>query len=765
MKNYKSLLVIMLSLMLVVTGLATGVSASELTPVGVHGQLSVSGTKIVDENGNAVQLHGISTHGINWDVGYPFVNEAAFKELRDGWGVNAVRLAMYTTEYNGYCAGGDQNGLKTTIHNGVTYATNLGMYAIIDWHILNDGNPLTNMETAKTFWNEMSAKYNSYNNVLYEICNEPNGCSWDDIKTYANTIIPIIRANDPDAIIIVGTPTWSQLGSSGTSNEVADSPLTGYSNIMYTLHFYCNESAHSQYLPAKVEYAMNKGVPIIVSEFGLSAANGTDGINTSQAEVWFDLLDKYDIGYFCWSLSNKNETSALISNSCYKTSGWSTYELSSAGQYIKSEYYSRRDTRVNAGTTGGTTTEAPTVATTVSNTGTISFSDSGWWTEQEISMSELLGNVAPEDVVSIKFSGNTDFAVAYNSTSTGGYLQLKNQAQYTVTDLNFNDYYLRLCLSKADGINYTFTWEVYTAVAEEPTTQVPTEAPTQAPTEAPTEAPTQAPTEAPTEAPTQAPTEAPDTSNKLVEDFVERLYVNVLGRDSEEAGKANWVNALVTGNSNGMKAGYGFVFSAECELRNLSDEEFVEMLYETFMDRASDSTGKEIWVGQLKAGIDREKVFAEFVMSAEFGIICNDYKINSGNISDVEGLQDILTKYHNQNANITQFVARCYTEVFNREYDESGLDLWCGMIIEKQYTPKQVAQYFVNSEEFSLKNLSNREYVKVLYRTFFGREADNDGLNLWTAILDANAMTKETVLNNFADSQEFVIILQGFGLN
>ena len=84
--------------------------------------------------------------------------------------------------------------------------------------------------------------------------------------------------------------------------------------------------------------------------------------------------------------------------------------------------------------------------------------------------------------------------------------------------------------------------------------------------------------------------------------------------------------------------------------------------------------------------------------------------------------------------------------------------------IEKQYTPKQVAQYFVNSEEFTLKNLSNKEYVKVLYRTFFGREADEEGLNLWTAVLDANAMTKENVLNNFSDSQEFAIILSGFGL-
>ncbi len=324
------------------------VYAAGSTPVSQHGQLSVSGTNIVDQYGQNFQLRGISTHGINWDVGYPYVNKAAFQTLRDEWGVNAVRLVMYTAEYNGYCEGGNQTSLKNLVYNGVQYATELGMYAVIDWHVLNDQNPLKYVNQSKEFFSEVSKKYANYNNIIYEICNEPNNCSWEDIKSYANTIIPVIRANDPDAIIIVGTPTWSQLGYQGHTYEVAESPLTGYSNIMYALHFYAAEASHTQYLRTKLTNTINRGIPVIVSEFGLSEASGGGNIDTSSAETWLNLMDENNVSYFCWSLSNKNESASLISSSCNKTSGWTDSELSAAGRFIKSQYASRnQDGTVN----------------------------------------------------------------------------------------------------------------------------------------------------------------------------------------------------------------------------------------------------------------------------------------------------------------------------------------------------------------------------------------------------------------------------------
>lgn len=316
--------------------------AATKTPVATHGRLSVKGADLVDAKGRKFQLRGISTHGINWDVGYPYVNKAAFQTLRDDWGANAVRLAMYTSEYNGYCSGGSKAALRTQIYKGVQYATELGMYVIIDWHILNDGNPMAQVTEARKFFGWMAGKYKNQKNIIYEICNEPNGCSWSTIKKYATQVIKSIRKKDKNAVIVVGTPSWSQLGSDGTHNEVADNPIKGYKNIMYSLHFYANEWSHNRYLPAKLTYARKKGIAVMVTEFGMSAASGGGGISSANTGKWLTRLDKYNISYFCWSLSNKNESCSLLSSKTKKTSRWKTTELSAAGRYIRSKYRARK---------------------------------------------------------------------------------------------------------------------------------------------------------------------------------------------------------------------------------------------------------------------------------------------------------------------------------------------------------------------------------------------------------------------------------------
>ena len=283
-KVKKSYFKVCLLTICILLGQGIAVSAAK-TPVAAHGRLSVKGVDLIDAKGKKFQLRGISSHGINWDVGAPYVNKASFKTLRDDWGVNAVRLAMYTSEYNGYCAGGNKENLKKQVRNGVKYATDLGMYVIIDWHILKDGNPKKQLKEAKSFFDTMSVQYKNQKNVIYEICNEPNGCSWNTIRDYAEQIIKVIRKNDANAVIIVGTPNWSQLGS-----EVANHPIKGYKNIMYSLHFYANEKKHSQYLPSKLdESRRKKGLAVIVSEFGMSAASGNGGIST---RIYWKVVEK-----------------------------------------------------------------------------------------------------------------------------------------------------------------------------------------------------------------------------------------------------------------------------------------------------------------------------------------------------------------------------------------------------------------------------------------------------------------------------------------
>ncbi len=296
------------------------------TPVEEHGALRVDGAKLVDQNGDAMQLYGMSTHGIAWFPDY--VNKKAFKTLRDDWKTNCIRLAMYTNEYNGYCSDGDKKALKKLVKNGVKYATELGMYVIIDWHILSDGDPNTNKKEAKKFFKEMSKLYADYDNVIYEICNEPNGgTDWKAIKKYANAVIPVIRENDKDAVIIVGTPTWSQ-----DIDQAAKSPLK-YDNILYALHFYAG--THTDWLRDRMEDCVEKGLPIFVSEFGTCDASGNGGNDFKQAKKWLKLLDQYEISYCAWNLANKAETSSVIGSGCKKTSGWKSADLSESGKWLR----------------------------------------------------------------------------------------------------------------------------------------------------------------------------------------------------------------------------------------------------------------------------------------------------------------------------------------------------------------------------------------------------------------------------------------------
>lgn len=303
---------------------ALSVDAS--TPYGQHGALHVENGKLTDENGNTVQLYGMSTHGIAWFPQY--INYDSLRTLRDDWNTNCIRLAMYTAEYGGYCAGGDKEQLKQLVKDGVSYATELGMYVIVDWHILSDCDPNQNKDEAIAFFREMAEVFADNDNVLYEICNEPNGgTSWDSIKSYAEEVIPVIRAQKPDAVILVGTPTWSQ-----EIDKAAASPLDD-SNVMYTLHFYAG--THKDDLRNRLETYVQNGLPVFVSEFGMCDASGNGANDFDSTTKWLDLLNKYQISFCCWNLANKDESSSVFKASSTALSDWTDDDFNESGRWIR----------------------------------------------------------------------------------------------------------------------------------------------------------------------------------------------------------------------------------------------------------------------------------------------------------------------------------------------------------------------------------------------------------------------------------------------
>nr|ABA42184.1 beta-glucanase [uncultured bacterium] len=315
----------------------TGYSIAPSTPVETHGALAVANGTLVDKNGEPFQLRGMSTHGLSFaEEGVPFkdyVNYDAFKTLRDDWGANCVRLAMYTDNYMGYCSGGNQEELKNVIRNGVQAASDLGMYVIVDWHILENGNPTAVEWQASNFFSQMSNEFRNYDNVLYEICNEPNGgVDWWTVKGYAERIIPIIRTNDPNAIVIVGTPTWSQ-----DIHQAAANPIQWPSsqNTLYALHFYAN--THTQDLRDHLNAALDAGLPVFISEFGTCDASGNGGYNPWEAQQWIDLANARNVSWMNWSLCLKNETASAIQPWCKKLSDWETWELTESGNWVRNQ--------------------------------------------------------------------------------------------------------------------------------------------------------------------------------------------------------------------------------------------------------------------------------------------------------------------------------------------------------------------------------------------------------------------------------------------
>lgn len=304
------------------------VKPAETGIVSAHGQLSVKGTDIVDKNGDPYQLRGMSTHGITW---FPdFVNENAFKTLRDDWNTNVVRMAMYVDEWNnGSCYMSNKEGSRQLLEKGVDLCIALDMYTIIDWHVLNPGDPSKYTNEAKEFFSDMSKKYGSYPNIIYEICNEPNsGADWNgNIKPYAETIIPVIRANDPDAIIIVGTPTWSQ-----DIDQALANPLK-FDNVMYAVHFYA--ATHTDWLRDRVRNCHNAGLPIFASEFGMCDASGGGANNFNEATKWLQLFDELNISYCNWALADKQETCCVINPGAGANGNWSENDLTESGKWIR----------------------------------------------------------------------------------------------------------------------------------------------------------------------------------------------------------------------------------------------------------------------------------------------------------------------------------------------------------------------------------------------------------------------------------------------
>lgn len=314
------------------------------TPLSMNGRLSVTDGKLVNECGTAVQLRGLSTHGVMFHQ--ECYTESSVKAIAQDWKADLLRLAIYTENSDGATRGfaqaTDKDFYYQWIDKMVSITEKYGIYVIIDWHILKDGNPSKYQTEAKAFFTLMSSKYKDKKHVIYEICNEPNsGTSWDQIKNYAQDIIPAIRNNDPNAVILVGTPEWSS-----RIDQARNSPLssTFSKNVMYTLHFYAGSGAHDQY-KNYLRDAVSAKFPVFVSEWGTTEASGAGNINKDNSVNWLSLLEQNKISWANWQFSDKTESSSLLKEGSCLTESWINFRTDNSGNSGKLIYDELRKTK------------------------------------------------------------------------------------------------------------------------------------------------------------------------------------------------------------------------------------------------------------------------------------------------------------------------------------------------------------------------------------------------------------------------------------
>lgn len=304
--------------------LLAGFIQSQAQPVKQHGALHVNDVQLLDKNNKPVALHGMS---FGWSPFHPrFYTAGAVHDLVANWHCNVVRAALGVEPKNGYKE--DSATQTQLIRTVVEACIKEDVYVIIDWHSHN-----INLPEAKAFFAMMAKDYGKYPNVIYELYNEPDYETWDEVKAYEAELISVIRKIDPDNLILAGCPHWDQ-----DINLVAASPLSDASNLMYTVHFYA--ATHKQELRDRCDAALAKGIPIFISESAGMEASGDGAINKEEWQKWIDWCGSHKISWVVWSVSDKDETCSVLQKTASADGNWKDADIKESG--ILSRDYIRK---------------------------------------------------------------------------------------------------------------------------------------------------------------------------------------------------------------------------------------------------------------------------------------------------------------------------------------------------------------------------------------------------------------------------------------
>lgn len=303
-----------------------GCSAEAQTPVQKHGDLHIAGKHIVDKNGAITSLAGPSFFWSNTGWGQDrFYTRGAVETFARDWKAGIVRVAV-GAQNDGSILKDRQGNLKRA-QTVIEAAIDNGLYVIVDWH---SHQAERDLKEAQAFFTHIAKRYGHTPNIIYEIYNEPlDTTDWNRvIKPYAETMIKMIRQVDPDNMIIVGTQSWAT-----EVDKAADNPIRGQKNILYSLHFYA--ATHKEFVREKAQYAINKGLPLIISEWGTTAYDANGYVDINSTHEWMRFAKKNELSHLNWAVSDKRELASMLKPGASSNGGWTEKDLTPSGRLAR----------------------------------------------------------------------------------------------------------------------------------------------------------------------------------------------------------------------------------------------------------------------------------------------------------------------------------------------------------------------------------------------------------------------------------------------
>ena len=254
--------------------------------------------------------------------------------------------------------------------------------------------------------------------------------------------------------------------------------------------------------------------------------------------------------------------------------------------------------------------------------------------------------------------------------------------------------------------------------------------------------------------------------------FVTRCYRVILSRDPEAEGLEYWAKALASGEKEAAEIIDGFVNSREYTNKRLGYADSVEVLYNAMLGRGSDADGKAYWIRQLEAGKPFAAIINGFCTSNEFKDLCNQYGITPGSVKVPDKVKGTFTAATSQTgtareikqmneAKLKDFVRRAYVAALGREPGDTEAEHWVWQLRELRIAPAEAARGILTSEEFRSRGIGGEQLIRILYRIYMNRDADEAGLAFWLAKLEAGASPEE-LMDAFGTSAEFKNILRTF---